>query len=141
MTKITYTPLENGDPIETSFGGFAFTERKVVVVDGEERGRGVTRKIKVVEKLRENPYFLVEGFKQAPAPKKGAPRLPKTPEEYRGWALTWFKTCETPTELHERWQAEADMRERLSVHEDSETISFLRPFYDARFDELKKAAA
>jgi hypothetical protein len=158
MTKVTYTPLENGDPIETSFGGFSFTAGKPVDIpdsatidtiervvkldaEGNEIGKGMAKKVKIVDRLRTNPYFLVEGSKQAPPPKKGAPRLPQTPEEYRGWAQNWFKTCETPTELHDRWQAEADMRERLSVHEDSDVVSFLRPFYEARFDELRKAAA
>jgi hypothetical protein len=168
MTKVTYTPLENGDPIETSITGSRLADRMPVTIkfsankpvdvpddlvidiiervvsrdkNDIERGMGVERKIKLSDHLRANPYFHVEGTKQAAPPQRGKPRLPQKAEEYRSWAQAWFATSLSPDELGERWQAESEMRERLGVHDDGDVVRFLRPFYEQRFEELKKAAA
>lgn len=161
MTRVIYTPQENGDPLTTSFGGFSFrngepvdipddaTVLQTVIVetgrtaDGEMRTKGVDKKVPLVEVLKGNPYFKVEGAEPAPVVKKqvGRPSTPKTPEEYKAFAMAWFGRVESHTALAERWEAEASLREKCSVHDDGDVVSYLRQFFDGRYLQLKKAAA
>lgn len=161
MTRVFYTPQENGDPIETVCCGFHFRNGEPTEVpddatvlqvhrvqvgesgDGEPRYKGMEVKTSVLEILKRNPYFRVDGAEPAPTVKKqvGRPTTPKTPEEYKAFAMAWFSRAESHTALAERWEAEASLREKCSVHDDSDVVSYLRQFFDGRYLQLKKAAA
>lgn len=157
MTEVTYTPLENGDPIETEFGGIEFRAHKPVDVpltatiltmvrqetlnaEGLPRATAVEKRVPVVEILKGNPYFTVAG-EQAAKRKPGRPAVPKTPMEYRSHAQAWFATAESHDELAHKWDSEAALREKIGVHDDGDDVKYLRPFFDARYHDLKKAAA
>jgi hypothetical protein len=158
MAKVTYTPRENGDPIETSFGGIKFRAGEPVEIpatatvlqmerietrnaEGLPRGNAVEKKVPLIDVLKTNPYFVVEGHDQAAKAKRGRPSLPKTPEEYRSHAQALFSSAETHVELEQRWAEEAELRAKIGMADDGDEIRFLTPFYEARHHELKKAAA
>ena len=155
--KATYTPLENGDPISTVVAGILFKAGQPVDIAGvqveslkveqseNEKGEIVNRskacRVTLASILEKNPYFSIDG---KPAPAKaalGRPRTPKTPEEYRAYAIRWFTGAESTVALSDRWKAEAVMREKLGVHDDGEDVAYLRPFYEGRFHELQQAEA
>lgn len=160
MTRVTYVPLENGDPITTSFGGFAFRSGEPVDIpddakvlqtvrretgkttEGETLHKGFDVNVPLVDVLKSNPFFRVEGSEAPSKAKPGRPRMPKTPEEYKGFAMAWITAHEEKHDkLAARWDDESALREKLGVHDDGEIVSYLRPFFDAKFHDLKKAAA
>jgi len=159
MTRVTYVPQENGDPLTTSFGGFDFRNGEPVNIpddatvlqtqiaevgktpDGDLRFRGVERKVPLVDVLKTNPYFRIEGMEAPKRAGPGRPRTPRTPEDYKGYAMDWFSRSENHIALAERWKAEAELRERIGVHDDGDICRYLTPFYEGRFHQLKKAAA
>ena len=156
MTKVTYTPLEDGDRLNTEVAGFKFVANipieipdsatidnveVVHTVNDEGLPRTHTRnvKTKVLDMLRKNPYFQVEG---APAVKKrGRPPIPKNADEYKAHAQAWIAESGSTAELEAHWERELELRERLGVSDESDEVRFLRPFYDRRHAELTQQAA
>lgn len=155
MTKATYTPLENGDPIETTVAGIRFVANVPVDVsgikvvqtvikewldaEGNPRSRGVEKQVPLADVLASNPYFQVDGKAAVEKPKAGRPRTPTTADEYRAHALRWFPQMESSKQLGERWESEKPLREKLGVTDDGDEVKFLRPFYEGRFHELRQA--
>ena len=158
MALVTYVPQENGDPIFTVFAGLEFragepvevpatatieqliVEKTLHAASGEMRSKGVEKRTPILDMVKANPYFRVEGHEPPPRKPAGRPRMPRTAEEYKGFAMEWFARMEDHRKLAQRWEAEEELRTGLGVHDDSEIVSYLRPFFDARFHELKKAA-
>jgi len=159
MPLVTYVPQENGDPIHTTCCGLKFSasepvevpndamvlqlivEKKLHEPSGDIRSKAVEKNVPIIEILKKNPYFRVEGAPEPPKKQAGRPRTPQTADEYKGFAMAWFARTENHTALAQRWEAEASLREKLGVHDDGEIVSYLRPFFDARHFELRKAAA
>jgi hypothetical protein len=104
--------------------------------EGEPRSRGVPGRISVVELARGNPCFMVDGVR--PERKIGMQRLPIDADQYRGYALGWVRQSNTLRQLDERWEGEAPLREKCGCEAKDE--NYLRPFLDARRDQLKEAA-
>jgi len=161
MARVTYVPQENGDPIITTFAGLEFrageprevseketveqliVEKHLHAASGEMRSKAVEKRVPILDMIKANPYFRIEGVEPPPSMaqrKAGRPRVPRTADEYKGFAMEWFSRAENHTALAQRWDAEKDLREKLGVHDDGEIVGYLRPFFDARFFELKKAA-
>ena len=153
MTKVTYVPGET-DPAVTIWNEVRFTANvpvdldpekhmvvvpmpEVTMVDGQRRTTHYERRVSMIELARNNPSFVVEGESTARRP-PGRPRLPKTAEEYRSYARAWFTTADDPNDLTERWNHEADLRERCECGEDD--VEYLNGFYSARYLELSKSA-
>ena len=159
MTTAVYNPIENGDPVTTSIAGVTFRAGEKVDItgktvetieveqketaEGEVRSRGVPKKRTLASVLEKNPYFSVDGkaAPEAPAKKAGRPKQPTTPEEYRVYALRWFEATKDVADLEHRWKAEAEMREKIGVHDDGDDVSYLRPFYEGRHLALRQAEA
>lgn len=88
----------------------------------------------MIELAKGNPTFEVEGHPRA----QKAPRdaVPKTSGEYRAYAVRWFKRAKTGAEFDQRWENEADLREKVGVgHDDLEWLSSIG---DPIRAELKK---
>lgn len=155
--NITYTPLQDGDPIRTVWNGLEFQANKPVPVPMfasydtplsmpvvDKKTGIITRvtsevKMSVVERAKQNPYFRVEGFTQAKAADR--PRttwdLPKTSAGYRSWCLQWFLEQTDAKELEERWMLEDDLRKKCMYDSDDE--AWVRPFRDMRIAQLAGA--
>lgn len=154
MTKVTYVPREPTDPAVVTWNGVRFTANVPVeldptihtivapmpertIVDGQVRTIHHDRRVSMVEIAKGNPTFVVEG--QEPAVRKpGRPRIPKSAEEYRSYAQQWFATSNTAEELDERWNREADLREKCGCGEDD--VEYLHAFFQAKHYELMQAA-
>jgi hypothetical protein len=138
--EITYVPSEPGDPLYTSVcvdpdrpgSGLHFTanipqkvprnyQTKVLTRDERELPDGsiVTKNtekyVPIVELLRTNPFFSING--EAPPRKPAIDRAPTNPDQYPGYALGWMRNAKTALELESRWNVEEKLRERLGVTE------------------------
>jgi hypothetical protein len=149
---VTYVPGD-GDPNRTVWNGVEFRANIPVTIpysktvsallrketigpEGEIRSRGVETTISMVELARKNPSFMVDGV-QAER-KFGSQRLPTDPDQYRGYALGWIRESNTLRQLEQRWEGEAPLREKCGLELKDE--NYLRPFLEARRDQLKEAA-
>lgn len=104
--------------------------------EGETRSRGVERPSSLVELLRGNSGFMVDGVRAER--KVGSQRLPIDADGYRGYAMAWIRESNTLRQLEQRWEGEANLREKCGCEQKDE--NYLRPFLDARRDQLKEAA-
>jgi hypothetical protein len=121
--KVIYRP-QSGDPVEVMWNNHRFRANEPTVV----RSDGM------IELAKGNPFFEVEGEEKAQV---GRPAKPKTAEEYRSYAVRWFKSAKTAAELEQRWGAEEELRKECGVGTDD--IEYLSSLYDPRLAELKKA--
>ena len=157
--NITYTPLQDGDPIKTVWNDFEFIANRPVpiptnasypvtlTVEQTDRKTGViTRqpqelRMSMVERAKQNPYFQVEGFAQAqpPGPRKKLWDFPKTSAGYRSYALTWFFEENDPKAFQDRWEQEAPIREKCLWDEDDE--KWISKHYETRLGMLMGARA
>lgn len=156
-TNVTYRPREQGDPLKTAFAGFDFENgipvaipndavletmyRKVVAksAEGEDRTKAFEGQRLVLDALRTNPWFEVEGVSPAPVAARGRPPRPTTPEQYRSYALEWFGRALTTVALSKRWEDEQGLREKIGMSEDGDEIRYLTPFFEQRMDAIKAA--
>jgi hypothetical protein len=104
--------------------------------EGEIRSRGVAGRISVIDLARGNPGFMVDGVRAER--RFGSQRLPTDADQYRGYALGWIRESNTLRQLEQRWAGEENLREKCGCEQKDE--NYLRPFLDARRDQLKEAA-
>jgi hypothetical protein len=147
-SMVTYSPRD-GDPIRTTCHGVEFKAnvpidiphskmasvmlvRKTIGPEGDERSKAVDTKMPLVELLRTNPFFEVDGVKLEH--KQGSHRLPTDSDQYRGYALGWIRASNTLRQLNERWIGEEPLRDKCGLEE--RDINYLRPFLDARREQL-----
>jgi hypothetical protein len=151
-SEITYIPQEGDKPI-TKIGGITFHANvpvqvlHTVTVDqlhtvphviGDHAGhRSVEKKVPLAEVLRGNPGFRVDGV-QAPR-KTATDRLPETPEQYRGYAMTWMADSTDLKSFNVRWDAEEALRAACGV--DHSDAAYLKPFRDYKRGLLGGASA
>lgn len=132
------TPMkdENGKPVLDDDGKPMY-HNGIVQPDGTIQTRHVEQRVKMVELARTNPAFSVNG---APPPviKKGTARVPTSPETYRGYALRWIMMATSASDMDTRWIAETELRASCGCDEKDD--AFLRPFFDAKLDQVKTAA-
>jgi hypothetical protein len=152
--EVTYIPGE-GDPIKTKVHGVEFrgnvpvsirfdkmvetlTRKETKGPEGETRSRGVEGKISLVELLRGNRCFSVDGVH--PEHKEGARGIPKDADGdwYRGYAMKWINESTTFAQLEQRWAGEQALREKCGLEPKDE--NYLRPFFEFRKDQLRGAA-
>lgn len=151
--NVTYIPRENGDPHVTKVAGITFRahaptpvrtdatilapiRREKEMEDGSVRSQAIETRVPLLALLKENPWFLVEGHDQAER-KRGKPRLPQNPDEYRGHALRWVAASDNATVMKERMTAEQKLREDCGVTEAD--LAQVMPFYYARLEVLDAA--
>jgi hypothetical protein len=154
MTKVTYVPQSASDPHVKPMNGINFPANVPVELDPKNRAHGYNQLVRIekedpvtgrkmyeyketwvslIETLKGHSDFQIEG--EAPAVRKaGRPRSPKTPDEYRSYAQGWISGSEDADELLQRWDDEANLREKIGVGDDD--VSYLRPFFDARLHLL-----
>lgn len=147
-SQVVYVP-NDGDPVRTSCHGIDFRAnvpvtvphskmasllevRKTVGPEGEERSKGYEVKRPLVDLLRTNPSFTVDG--EGIERKVGTQRLPTDADQYRGYALGWIRATNTLTQLKQRWDGEEPLREKCGL--ETGDINYLRPFLDARREQL-----
>lgn len=104
--------------------------------EGELRSRGVPGRISVVELARGNSGFMVDGVRVER--KLGSQRLPTDADQYRGYAMTWIRQSNTLRQLDQRWDGEANLREKCGLEPKDE--NYIMPFLEQRRDQLKEAA-
>jgi hypothetical protein len=111
-----------------------------VAADGTHTTRTVRTLTFMPDRLKDNPFFEVEGFPRFIKPIAHG-RKPQTAEEYRSWAQAWFAAAgtdgsdeQTPREMVNRWDDEKLLRERIGVGE--EDIAMLRPFFDMKVEQM-----
>jgi len=112
------------------------TRKESVGPEGEIRSRGVPGRISVVELARGNSGFMVDGVRAER--RLGSQRLPTDADQYRGYAMGWIRETNTPRQLEQRWEGEANLREKCGCEQKDE--NYLRPFLDAKRDQLKEVA-
>lgn len=151
-SEIIYVPRE-GDPATTSFAGIKFaaycatrvSKMHSIMVpmrvetemgDGTIQTRHVEKRVSVVELLKGNPWFKVDG-KQAMS-QKGAQRVPQDSDQYRGYCISWIAGSTNHETMRVRWDGEESLRERCGCSEDD--IAYLMPFFEARHDECEALA-
>lgn len=156
VVNVTYVPLQEGDPIKTTWNGLLFHANKPVPIpldasftgpacikDKKTRNRRQIdeHEYNMVDLAKQNPFFRVEGFdiKQVHAEVLSRFDLPKTSAAYRSWVLTWLQTMTDADDLDSRWAAEEQIRDQcLYDHEDER---FLMPMVEARRNFLRGSAA
>ena len=147
-SSVVYSP-NDGDPIRTSMHGVEFRAnipviiphdkmcsvlmtKKTVGPEGEERSKGHEVKIPLVELLRTNQHFIVDGVELER--RRGSQRLPTDPDQYRGYALGWIRATNTLRQLKERWEGEEPLRDKCGL--EMGDLHYLQPFLDARREQL-----
>jgi hypothetical protein len=114
----------------------SLTRKETSGPEGEIRSRGVHGRISVVELARGNSGFMVDGVRAER--RLGSQRLPTDADQYRGYAMGWIRETNTIRQLDQRWEGEANLREKCGCEQKDE--NYLRPFLDAKRDQLKEAA-
>lgn len=150
--EIAYIPGP-GDPSWTKWNGIEFrantpvkvpraktvqatTRQQMQLGDGTVVSRGVETRIPMAELAKENPCFSVNGV--APTPRKPpTARLPTDSNQYRSYATEWIGRSRTAAEMDTRWEGESELRTRCGV--DERDLQHIRPFFDARHDDLAQA--
>ena len=151
--EVTYIPGDGDPPKVRAYGYIEFRANVPVTIpldktisapmrvehyeaDGTLKSRGVEKKVSIVELARGNPIFSVDGVQ---AQRKAAmQRLPTDSDQYRGYALAWIRQSNTRTQLDQRWEGEAELRERCGLAD--KDIAYLSPFLEARRDQVTEAA-
>jgi len=145
--KVTYCPIENGDPHTTTVGGVAFranvpvniaADRPVLALlrkekeqeDGALRTQGIETKVRLIDLLKNNPWFEVEGFPRATRRRASSSAGPNNAAEYRGYVLRWIAAAKTSEQLEARWKDEEDMRTRCGISDAD--VDGIMCFYEAQ---------
>lgn len=150
-SSVVYSP-NDGDPIRTSCHGVEFRANVPVIIphdrmcsvmitkktigpEGEERSKGHETKISLVELLKTNQNFIVDGVELER--RQGSAKLPTDPDQYRGYALGWIRATNTLKQLHNRWDGEEALRDKCGL--ENGDLNYLRPFLDAKREQLGEA--
>ena len=124
--QITYLPGPD-DPSTTKWRGYLFQANVPKTVAVPE----------MIEQARGNKFFHVGPFDPAKDSVKVVPsEKPTTPEQYRSYAVEWFKRVKTLDEFDTRWMAEEVLREKCGVGTDD--IDYLMSLIQPKRAELKK---
>jgi hypothetical protein len=151
--EVVYTPLDPGDPHETEFAGIKFRANVAVQVplartvnqlqrkehyttEGDLRSRSIEVKTPIVEALRNNPHFRIDG-EQAVRDRPHS-KVPDSPEGYRGYAIAWIALSKGAKEMKMRWEMEKPLRHACGV--DKTDIEYIMPLFESKFDELAAQA-
>lgn len=151
---ITYVPGPD-DRAHTEFAGIRFVAgvpqrvprsktvlvplpRETTTVEGAVVTRHVEQRVPVVDLLKTNPFFSING-KPPPLRMEGKSRLPQDPDHYRKWAMEWIHKAISLVELETRWAGEAALREKCGVS-DTE-LNFISPFLEMKLEQLRSAEA
>lgn len=123
---VTYAP-QHGDPVSTVWHGHTFHANKPTPVpEGHP----------LLKQATSNPWFTVAG-QDAPVQVSADQAVPTTSEEYRAYAIAWFKTVESSAEMKARWASEEGLRVSCGVGTDD--LEYLNKLYVPRLAELEKA--
>lgn len=145
--------VDDEGPNRTSIGGIEFKlnvpvkvpysktilqlhKKESIGPEGEPRSRSVEVRVPLVEVLRGNPGFSIDGVRHER--KLGTQRLPTDSDQYRGYALSWIRATNTLTQLNQRWDGEEALREKCGC--EPKDVSYLAPFLEARREQLSEAA-
>ena len=125
--QVTYLPGAE-DPPQVKFAGHVFNANLP---------KTVQMKTSWFDMVRGNRFFKVGHFD----PKTDAVPAqeitdPKTADEYKAYAVEWFKKVDSLHEFDERWTAEEAMRQRCEVG--AEDLDYLGSLARPRRGELKK---
>jgi hypothetical protein len=148
---ITYYPGD-GDPHRITWAGLEFKayvptpvalthailvplRKEHVLADGTVQSRNIETRVSLVELARGNPSFAVDGVRIER--KVGTARVPSSNDEYRGYAIAWIAASTGTLAMDTRWEAEAALRAQCGV--DDKDLAYLRPFFEARRDQVKAA--
>lgn len=112
-------------------------EKIIDPTTGRTLTRHVEQWVSMLDMARNSPDYRIKG-EVAPVRKPGRPRTPRTSDEYRSHAQAWIAAADDHEDLQERWTEEEPLREKCGCGEDD--VSYLRPFFEAKHHELKKAA-
>jgi hypothetical protein len=121
--NITYIPRP-GDPVTTVWGKLTFEANKPRPVSDP----------RLIEKAKKNPWFKVEGEKQAEASFDPGTDAPVNSTQYRAYAITWFKVVTKSADMQKRWSDEEALRTECEVGQDD--LEYLARFYDPRLEQL-----
>jgi len=150
--KVVWHP-EEGDPAKMTMNGIEFKANVPVMIpaskmisyperkehylaDGTLQSRGVEVKKPMVEILRTNPCFSVDGVRTER--EAGKARVPQDADQYRGYALRWIRESTSLEQIVQRWDGEEELRDRCGCA--PKDISYLTPFLEARKEQVKEAA-
>jgi hypothetical protein len=139
--QVTYLP-QPGDPASVEWGGKKFHANTPQTLKAHAEGNPPERAAHdLIEKARKNKYFKVGNFnaKKDSVEVDEQPSLPRTPEQYRAWAVQWFQKVGSVEELDRRWQGEEKLRQDCGVGTDD--LDYLRDLYEPRRYELRKAGS
>jgi hypothetical protein len=92
------------------------------------RSRSIERNVPVVEVIRGNPSFEIDGVR--PERQRPAQRMPTDADQYRGYAISWISVSMSADSMDKRWIGEEGLRQRCGCSPSD--IAYLRPFFDAR---------
>lgn len=152
VCEVIYIPLEPGDPYETRAFGIKFRanvpvhisnkqttavllKEAVETKDGTFQTRAVEKRASVIEMLKGNPYFKVDGVQAQKA--TPSTRAPDSPDAYRGYAIDWISRSRSAKGMETRWEGEEGLRERCGVAADD--VAYLMPFYEAKREDCAEA--
>jgi hypothetical protein len=133
---ITYTPGQM-DPSSVKWGGHTFHANVAKELTGQADGSERERlNLEVIERARDNPHFKVAS---APQRKSRAQALPKTPAEYRAYAVEWFKDSgiEHADQLIARFARDRELQ--LACEVGSDDFAYLGTLFMPRLNDLAKA--
>ena len=145
--KVVYIP-DQFDPVETTVAGVRFRANvpiplsraqttmvllteKFETKDGTVQSRAVEKRVPVVELLRRNPFFEIDGVRHERV--RPNSKLPDTPEGYRGYAISWISQAKNGSGIRTRWDAEEAFRTRCGV--ESDDIAYIMPFLEMKIQE------
>lgn len=126
--EVTYTPGRE-DPVSVTWNKIVFEANKPRMVNDP----------RIVERAKRNPWFKVEGEKQADKGYDPATDTPVNSTQYRAYAITWLKTVKSSSELTTRWSKEEELRATCDVGTDD--LDYIARHYDPRLEELRKMEA
>lgn len=132
LPKITYVPINPGDPSDTLWNRHRFRANVPTAVQDVKGGLTADE---MIELAKGNPHFIVDGFEQA----EGTPAIPETPEQYKQYAVGWIRTSNISVEMMRKWRSEDDLRVQCGVGDDD--LDYIQTIYKARLSVLKEAEA
>ena len=126
--QVTYRPGPE-DPVRVQFGGHHLHAN----IPKQVRGRKSW-----FATVRNNPFFKVGDFdpkKDAVVTREELP-LPKTSDQYKAFAVAWFRSAESLHDFDARWQLEEVLRQECGVGADD--LDYLGSLMRPRRAELQK---
>jgi hypothetical protein len=126
--EITYVPGRE-DPVSVVWNKLTFEANKPRLVSDQ----------RIIDRAKSNPWFRVAGEKQAEKGFDPGTDKPSNAQQYRAYAITWFKLAKTSTELAKRWSDEEALRTECEVGTDD--LEFIARHYDPTLEQLKKMEA